>query len=744
MLSENTFSSPLAAVENLKRTKSRVGAPSEPRVDPTQPQNLTESPGKPFPQGASWDGAGVNFALYSASSDAVELCLFDNPHQLHESRRIRLRERTNGVWHIYLPGVRPQQLYGYRVYGPYAPAEGLRFNHNKLLLDPYAKAIGRELRWSDELFGYKIGHADQDLSFDDRDSAPFAPLGVVIDESFDWSDERRPAVAWANTLIYEAHVRGMTMLHPDIPEELRGTYTAMASDPILEHLKKLGVTTVELMPVHHFVQDRHLLDRGLRNYWGYNTLGFFAPEPSYAAQDEPVAVVREFKEMIKRFHNAGFEVILDVVYNHTAEGNHAGPTLSFRGIDNLAYYRTVPGDARHYMDYTGCGNTLNMVSPHSLQMLMDSLRYWVSVMHVDGFRFDLAAALARELKDVNKLGAFFDTLYQDPTLATIKLIAEPWDLGEGGYQVGNFPVGWAEWNGKYRDTVRRFWKGDMGMHSEIATRLGGSSDLYEPSGRLPSASINFITAHDGFTLHDLVSYDHKHNEANHDENRDGSDDNHSWNCGHEGETADPGVIDLRERQKRNFWASLILAQGIPMICGGDEYGRTQNGNNNSYCQDNEIAWLHWNWDERARNFFDFACRITSIRTNHPNFRRRSYREKDAGIFIPNSHVQWYRADGEEMKTEDWENGGWMRTLGMLLPGSAAEIRDDQGRPTRDDDFLLLLNAHHEAVEFHLPKQYQNTGWELVFDTGNRKRWAGTKMIKAENRSFVLLARRQAR
>ena len=566
-------------------------------------------PGKPFPQGATWDGEGVNFALFSASSESAELCLFDRADQARETRRIRLRERTNGVWHIYLPGLGPHQLYGYRVHGPYEPARGLRFNANKLLLDPYAKAIGRELRWADELFGYRIGDADEDLSFDERDSAPFAPLGVVIDGSFDWADERRPEITWPETIIYEAHVRGMTRRHPEVPAELRGTYAGMASDPILAHLHQLGVTTVELMPVHHFLQDRNLLEKGLRNYWGYNTLGFFAPEPSYGATREPAAIVREFKEMVRRFHNAGFEVVLDVVYNHTAEGNHVGHTLSFRGIDNLAYYRTVADNPRYYVDYTGCGDTLNMMSPHSLQLLMDSLRYWVIDMHVDGFRFDLAAALARELKEVNQLSAFFDILHQDPTLATVKLIAEPWDLGEDGYQVGNFPIGWAEWNGKFRDTVRKFWKGDMGVHSDIATRLGGSSDLYESTGRLPSASINFVTAHDGFTLTDLVSYGQKHNEANLDENHDGTDDNHSWNCGAEGPTDDPAIVELRERQKRNFWCTLLLAQGVPMICGGDELGRTQQGNNNGYCQDNEMTWLDWQWDERQREFFEFACRI---------------------------------------------------------------------------------------------------------------------------------------
>jgi len=748
--------------EQLDTTLEPVSQPATPaKVSPKRATKTTASaltadstvlglpyqPGKPFPQGATWDGTGVNFALYSAASDFVELCLFDRADQTKESHRIRIRERTNGVWHIYITGIKPGQLYGYRVHGPYAPKEGLRFNPHKLLIDPYAKAIGRGLKWADELFGYTIGHPDQDLSFDERDSAPFAPLGVVIDGAFDWGDEKRPDISWQHTIIYEAHVRGMTKLHPEIPPELRGTYAGMASDPILAHLKSLGITTIELMPVHHAVQDRFLVDKGLRNYWGYNTLGFFAPEPSYGSCKEPAAIVREFKEMVKRFHNAGFEVVLDVVYNHTAEGNHDGPTLSFRGIDNLAYYRTVQEDQRYYMDYTGCGNTLNMVNPHSLQLLMDSLRYWVLEMHVDGFRFDLAAALARELKDVNQLGAFFDTLYQDPTLADIKLIAEPWDLGEGGYQVGNFPVGWAEWNGKYRDTVRKFWKGDMGLHSDIATRLGGSADLYERTGRLPSASINFITAHDGFTLNDLVSYDHKHNEANKDDNRDGADDNNSWNCGHEGPTDNEAVIALRERQKRNFWASLMLSQGVPMICAGDEVGRTQHGNNNSYCQDNEISWFNWNWDERQKSLLAFAQRVIRLRRDHPNFRRRSFHEKDPAVSARGGGVKWFRSDGQEMQQEDWENGGWMRTLGMFLPGNAAEIRDLAGRNAVDDDFLLLLNAHQEAVEFSLPDQAFTTAWSMMLNTASENVIDG-KLSKLPGKfhleafSFALLSRPQ--
>lgn len=673
--------------------------------------------GHPFPQGATWDGQGVNFAIFSEAAEYIELCLFEPGEPPVETERIRLRERTNGIWHIYLPQLGPGQLYGYRVYGSYEPMSGLRFNPHKLLLDPYAMAIGRELRWADELFGYTIGHPDADLSFDERDSAAFAPLGMVADGSFDWSDERRPVHPWHETVIYEAHVRGLTRLHPGVPEALRGTYAGLATEPVIAHLKQLGVTAIELMPVHAFVHDRHLLEKGLSNYWGYNTLGFFAPHSDYAAASgRPEAVLREFKTMVKCLHQAGIEVILDVVYNHTAEGNHAGPTLSFRGFDNLAYYRSVADQPRYYMDYTGCGNTLNLMHPHSLQLLMDSLRYWVTEMHIDGFRFDLAAALARELHDVNQLSAFFDTIYQDPTLATIKLIAEPWDLGEGGYQVGNFPTGWTEWNGKFRDAVRRFWKGDLGIHSEIATRISGSADLYERTRRRPSASINFVTAHDGFTLQDLVSYNHKHNEANGDDNRDGTDDNHSWNGGVEGETTDEGVLELRERQKRNLWCTLLFSQGVPMISGGDEFGRTQRGNNNSYCQDNETSWHHWDLDQRQRAFFAFACRIVHYRRNHANFRRRSFYTRDPDIVRREEHLQWFRADGQKMAPEDWQDGGWMRTLGMFLAGDASEIRDAGGNQIEDNDFLILLNAHHETVSFRIPAELSRPVWSIVFDT----------------------------
>jgi glycogen operon protein len=701
-------------------------------------------PGSSFPQGANYDGRGTNFALFSEGAEWVDLCLFDKSEDIAESKRIRLRERTNGVWHIYLPGIGPGQLYGYRVHGPYEPEHGLRFNANKLLLDPYAKAIGRELTWNDALFGYTIGHEEVDLSFDERDSAPFAPLAIVTDPAFDWEDDKAPGTAWHNTVIYEAHVKGLTMRHPDVPEEMRGTYAAIGSPPIIDHLTRLGITAIELLPIQYFTDDRHLQDKGLHNYWGYNTLGFFAPQRTYAAsRNHPADAVREFREMVKSLHRAGIEVILDVVYNHTAEGNRCGPTLSFRGIDNLSYYRIVKGQGRYYMDFTGCGNTLNMLHPHSLQLLMDSLRYWVTEMHVDGFRFDLASALARELHEVNQLSSFFDTIYQDPILAPVKLIAEPWDIGDGGYQVGKFPVNWTEWNGKYRDSVRKYWKGDMGMHGEIATRLSGSADLYEHSGRLPSASINFITAHDGFTLHDLVSYNEKHNEANGENNQDGANDNESWNCGAEGPTDDPKINELRERQKRNFLATLLLSQGVPMLCAGDEIGRTQGGNNNGYCHDDEISWLDWNLDDTRRTLLDFTRRLVHYRRGHPNFHRRSFSENDPQAAAQSENIRWVRADGEPMQDEDWDEGGWMRTLGMMLFGDAPEIRNAAGRRVKDNDYLILLNAHHEPVEFKLPKDVRRKRWFVAFDTAHpelqphekRIRGGGTKL---EGRSVIVL------
>ncbi len=581
-------------------------------------------PGRSYPLGATWDGAGVNFALFSEHATKVELCLFDSAEADKEAQRIPMQEHTDLVWHCYLPDVQPDQLYGYRVYGPYDPASGHRFNPKKVLLDPYAKAIGRDLRWDDSLFGYKIGDPNADLTADDRDDAAFAPLGAVVDSAFTWGDDRPPRTPWHQTLIYELHVKGFTKRMPGVPEKFQGTYAGVGSETAIEHLKSLGVTAVELMPVHHHVDERHLVEKGLCNYWGYNTLAFLAPDLRYAAGGTARESVHQFKMMVRALHAAGLEVILDVVYNHTAEGNQMGPTLSMRGIDNASYYRLSPQDKRYYMDFTGCGNTLNMIHPRVLQLIMDSLRHWVLEMHVDGFRFDLASTLARELFAINKLGAFFDIIHQDPVLSRVKLIAEPWDVGEGGYQVGNFPVLWTEWNGKYRDSVRRFWKGDGGTAGEFASRLSGSSDLYQLTGRAPYASINFITCHDGFTLQDLVSYSDKHNEANGEGNKDGANDNNSWNCGAEGPTDDPNIQALRERQKRNLIATLFLSQGAPMICGGDELGHTQKGNNNAYCQDNEITWLNWELNEEQKGFLDFVRKAARIWQEQPVFQRRKF------------------------------------------------------------------------------------------------------------------------
>ncbi|PZN34667.1 MAG: glycogen debranching enzyme GlgX [Proteobacteria bacterium] len=666
-------------------------------------------PGRPYPQGATWDGEGVNFALFSEHAEAVELCLFE-PRGRRQTESIRLRERTDQVWHCYLPAVRPGQLYGYRVYGPYKPQEGHRFNPNKLLLDPYAKALVGNLAWSDAHFGYRIGHAREDLSFDRRNNADGMPKCQVVDPAFTWGDDRSPNTPWHDTIIYEMHVRGFTMQHPEVPPEYRGTYAALATAPIIEYLQRLGVTAVELMPVHAFVNDRHLIERKLRNYWGYNSIGYFAPEPLYASSSIPE---REFKTMVKTLHSAGIEVILDVVYNHTAEGNHLGPTLSFRGIDNVAYYR-LTDDPRYYMDYTGTGNTLNMRHPRVLQLIMDSLRYWITEMHVDGFRFDLASALARELHEVDRLGAFFDIIHQDPVISRVKLIAEPWDLGEGGYQVGRFPVGWTEWNGRYRDVVRAYWKGEGGLIGEVAYRLSGSSDLYEHSGRRPYASINFVTSHDGFTLHDLVSYNEKHNEANGEDNRDGDSHNFSWNCGVEGPTDDPEVLALRGRQMRNLLASLLLSQGVPMLQAGDEFARTQHGNNNAYCQDNPLSWIDWERAGHYRNLQEFVIELIRFRRAHRAFRRRSFFQ---GRAIRGSSVRdivWYDPSGSEMSDQQWQES-FARCLGVYLSGALDET-DGRGRPLRDTDFLLLLNAHHEKLPFRLPAEPAQARWTLRIDT----------------------------
>lgn len=668
--------------------------------------------GRPYPLGATWDGNGVNFAIFSEHAEAVELCLFDSPEATSESTKIRLTEKKDMVWHCYLPDARPGQLYGYRVHGPYEPAKGARFNPNKILLDPYARAIGRDLKWSDELFGYQVGK--EDLSFDNRDSAPFAPLGRVVDTAFTWGDDRPPRTPWHETIIYEAHIKGFTKLHPDVPEQVRGTYAGLASQAAIEHLKALGVTAVELLPVFHKLDDRHLLERGNANYWGYNTLAYFAPDTRYSSAGTTDETIREFKSMVRTLHSAGFEVILDVVYNHTCEGNQLGPTLSWRGIDNAAYYRLAP-DPRFYMDFTGCGNTFKMREPRVLQLIMDSLRYWVTEMHIDGFRFDLASTLARELYEVDRLGAFFDIIHQDPILSQVKLIAEPWDLGDGGYQVGNFPSLWSEWNGRYRDCVRRFWKGDGDHIDELATRLCGSSDLYEWSSRRPYASVNFITCHDGFTLHDLVSYNDKHNDANGEQNRDGSNDNMSWNCGAEGQTEDSAIVALRERQKRNFLATLLLSQGVPMLLAGDEMGNTQNGNNNAYCHDLELTWLDWKLEPPQRDLLAYTQSVIALRKLNPVFQRQKFFQ---GRSIRGEEkardIAWYSSEGKEMSGDDWNRT--VRGLGLYLAGEMIGEFDSHNEPIRGESMLLLLNAHHEAIKFRLPQPTADVLWMPLLDT----------------------------
>ncbi len=670
-------------------------------------------PGQPYPLGATWTGLGVNFAIFSAHATRVELCLFDAPDATTPSACVPLPEHTDMVWHGYLPDVRPGQLYGFRVHGPYEPHHGRRFNPNKVVLDPYAKALGRVVNWDDAHFGYRIGDPAADLSFDERDNAAVAPLAAVIDPAFTWGDDRPPRTPWHRTVIYEMHVKGFSRLHPGIQAPVRGTYEALTSEPAIEHLQRLGVTAVELMPVHHHAYDRHLVERGLANYWGYNTLAFFAPNVRYAAT--PTDSVREFKRMVKALHSAGLEVILDVVYNHTAEGNHLGPTLSLRGIDNESYYRLMPDERRYYLDFTGCGNTLNMQSPQVLQLIMDSLRYWVLEMHVDGFRFDLASALARELYEVDRLGAFFDIIHQDPVISQVKLIAEPWDLGAGGYQVGNFPVLWTEWNGQYRDAMRAFWKGEDRGVAELATRIAGSNDLYERSGRLPYASINFITAHDGFTMHDLVSYDTKHNDANGEENRDGENHNLSWNCGVEGPTDDPDVRRLREQQKRNLMASLMLSIGVPMISGGDEMGRTQHGNNNAYCQDNELSWTPWDLSLEQQQFLAFTRRLVRFRRSQPVLQRRKYFHGRSIRGAEAKDIYWLDPSGREMTDEAW-NAPFVLSLGVLMVGNVLDEVDERGRQVRGDTLLILLNAHQEVVPFALPVATEGTAWMLAFDT----------------------------
>jgi isoamylase len=693
-------------------------------------------PGQPYPLGATPDAGGTNFSIFSEMAEGIELCLFDEDG--HEER-VELTEVDGFCWHAYIPGVGPGQLYGYRVHGPWNPAAGQRCNPAKLLLDPYSKAICGGVRWHPAVYGHRMDDPD---SADDQDSAPYVPRSVVVDGFFDWGNDRHPRVPRADSVIYEAHVKGMTYRHPKIPKGLRGTYAAFGSPQTIEWLKGLGITAVELLPVHQFIHDQHLVERGLRNYWGYNSIGYFAPHNEYSSGGDRGGQLTEFKQMVKNLHAAGIEVILDVVYNHTGEGNHLGPTLCFRGIDNASYYR-LADDPRYYRDYTGTGNSLNMRSPHVLQLIMDSLRYWVLECHVDGFRFDLAATLARELHDVDRLSAFFDLIQQDPVVSQVKLIAEPWDVGEGGYQVGNFPPLWSEWNGKYRDCVRSYWRGDESHLAEFAYRLTGSSDLYEASGRRPSASVNFVTCHDGFTLLDLVSYNQKHNEANGEDNRDGSDDNRSWNCGVEGPTDDPQVLALRRRQQRNFLATLLLSQGVPMILAGDEIARTQLGNNNAYCQDNEISWL--DWDSADWDLAEFTRWLIGLRRRHPIFRRRRFFQgrplRGSGV----SDVGWLTPQGEPMTDADWAEG-FAKSLCMVLNGDAIPDPDSRGRRIRDATFALMFNAGSEAETFLVPDSRWGRSWKVVLQTTwlrpseDGPELKATESIVVEARSLTVLRR----
>jgi glycogen operon protein len=693
-------------------------------------------PGHPYPLGATWDGEGVNFALFSENGTAVDLCLFDGPLDADERLRIPVTNRSDQIWHCYLPDVRPGQLYGYRVHGPYRPEEGHRFNPVQLLIDPYAKSVSGTIKWSNALFAYKVGGPREDLEPSSDNSAGGVPKSVVVDPAFTWGNDRPPKVPWNRTVIYETHVKGMTIRHPEVEERLRGTYLGISSEPIIDHFLSLGVTAVELLPVHHYVVDRHLAERGLTNYWGYNSIAFLAPDIRYSTGGLG-SQVYEFKSMVKKLHSAGIEVILDVVYNHTGEGNHLGPTLSLRGIDNRAYYRLTPDNPRYYMDFTGTGNSLNMLHPRTIQLIMDSLRYWVLDMHVDGFRFDLATVLARELHEVNRLGTFFDIIHQDPVLSQVKLIAEPWDVGPGGYQVGNFPIGWAEWNGKYRDAVRKFWRGDAGEVPEFASRLSGSSDIYQWSDRQAYASINFVVAHDGFTLHDLVSYEQKHNDANGENNQDGTNENYGRNWGAEGPSDVQGIIDIRARSMRNMMATLAFSQGVPMIAHGDEIARTQKGNNNAYAQDNELTWMNWELDDFQRKQLEFTRKVFAIRHSNPVLRRRSFfhgQPTAGGV----KDLIWIRPDGTEMEEEDWRNPD-NHTLGMLIPGESTDETDDRGRPIKGDTMLLIAHAGDHDTEVILPRLYGDGVWHEMVDTADLNRGSTTDgPIRVAAYSFLLL------
>ncbi|WP_462266121.1 glycogen debranching protein GlgX [Mucilaginibacter sp.] len=701
--------------------------------------NRTVLPGTAYPQGSTWDGQGTNFALYAAHATKVELCLFENEKEQTEVEKIELTECSHQVWHIYLPDVHPGQLYGYRVHGEYDPHNGKRYNPNKLLIDPYAKAIAGTIDWNETLFAYNVNSEDKDLTFSESDSAPFIPKSVVINNEYDWEDDRSPNLELHESIIYEAHVKGFTMRNPEIPENIRGTYAGMAHPASVKYLQELGITAIELLPVHHFVTDQHLKDKGLTNYWGYNTIGFLAPDVRYSSSGTCGEQVTEFKDMVKALHKAGIEVILDVVYNHTAEGNELGPTLSFKGIDNEDYYRLTDDNKRFYMDYTGTGNTLNANLPSVLRLIMDSLRYWITEMHVDGFRFDLASALARELRDVNRLSSFFEIIYQDPLISQVKLIAEPWDVGEGGYQVGKFPAGWAEWNGKYRDNIRNYWRGAESELAEFAQRFTGSADLYKDDARSPTASINFITAHDGFTLNDLVSYNHKHNDANGEGNNDGDNDNRSCNYGEEGPTGNPEINALRERQKKNFLATLFLSQGVPMLTAGDEIGRTQQGNNNAYCQDNEISWL--DWENADQELLAFTRKVIRLRKEHASFCRRRW-FKGVNTDKPIEDLAWFLPEGAHMNEEHWNND-FAKSMAVFINGEDLHMHDIKGEEIVDDRFYVIFNAHDEPIRYQLPTADYAQEWHKVLDTAkddlsDKEVCKAGETIKVLGRTVVVL------
>lgn len=702
--------------------------------------HVTVYPGHPYPLGATWDGNGVNFALYADNATKVELCFYSSVTSKRESTKIVIQERTHQIWHAYIPNIKPGQLYGYRVHGPYEPHNGHRFNHHKLLIDPYARAISGNINWHDSLFGYDLKGGGNNNAMSRSDSGPHIPKSVVINPLFDWEGDTPPKTPYHKTIIYETHIKGFTYLHPDIPDNIKGTYAAICHPVTIQYLNDLGITAIELMPVHHYIIDEQLVEKGLTNYWGYNSIGYFAPDVRYSSGDGLGEQVNEFKRMVKELHVAGIEVILDVVYNHTGEGNQKGPTVSFRGIDNASYYRLTQ-DKRFYMDYTGTGNTLNVMMPNVLRLIMDSLRYWILEMHVDGFRFDLASTLARELHEVDRLGSFFDIIHQDPVISQVKLIAEPWDIGEGGYMVGKFPPGWAEWNGKYRDCLRDYWRGAESMLGEFAQRFTGSPDLYQSDSRRPTASINFITAHDGFTLHDLVSYNDKHNEANGEDNRDGDSHNRSWNCGIEGPTDNPVINDLRQRQKRNLLTSLFLSQGVPMLVAGDEFGRTQKGNNNAYCQDNEVSWL--NWANADKDLLQFTKALIHLRKKHPAFRRRRWFQGQQINHAGLEDIGWFQPDGSEMTHENWQHD-FAKSLGVFLNGNAIRSKGPRGEQIKDNSFYVIFNAHHDKLDFKLPALKYGQLWTIVLDTASNQANIKKGIFKAcqnfevEGRSIMLL------